>query len=119
MFNALQRSIQGAWRWTRKTSDSFGPERLTQIISGDSLPPKLPKRDLVLARDGDEDWCVGMRCPCGCGINLELLVIPEAKPRWDLTIDALQRPTLSPSVWVQRGCQSHFWLRQGRVKWCE
>jgi len=27
----------------------------------------MPRRDLVLAREDDEDWCVGMRCPCGCG----------------------------------------------------
>jgi hypothetical protein len=119
MFRAFLRSLGGAWRWARKKRDGFGPDRRIQVIRGDSLPPKLPKRDLVLAREDDEDWCVGMRCPCGCGANIELLVIPEAKPRWDVSIDANQRPTLTPSVWVQRGCRSHFWLRGGRVQWCE
>nr|WP_236840910.1 DUF6527 family protein [Bradyrhizobium sp. CCGE-LA001] len=60
-----------------------------------------------------------MRCPCGCGMTIELLVVPEAKPRWDVSIDVKQRPSLKPSVWVQRGCRSHFWLKGGRVQWCE
>jgi Family of unknown function (DUF6527) len=119
MLQALQHSISNAWRWTRKKWDAFGPVRRIQVIPGDSLPPKLPKRDLVLARDGNEDWCVGMRCPCRCGMNIELLVIPEAKPRWDIAIDNQQRPTLTPSVWVQRGCRSHFFVRSGGVVWCE
>jgi hypothetical protein len=51
-----------------------------------------------------------MRCLCGCGTNIELLVVLEAKPRWEISIDAKQRPTLRPSVWVRRGYRSHFWL---------
>ncbi|MGE3988619.1 DUF6527 family protein [Pseudorhodoplanes sp.] len=119
MIKAIQRSISNAWRWAYRKWDSIGSDRRIQVIAGDTLPPKLPRRDLVLARDGDEDWCVGMQCPCGCGMNIELLVIAEAKPRWDVVIDSNQRPTLRPSVWVQRGCRSHFWLRDGRVFWCD
>jgi len=59
-----------------------------------------------------------MRCPCGCGHVIELLVVAEAKPRWDVAVDAKGRPTLSPSVWLQKGCRSHFWLRNGRIRWC-
>lgn len=105
-------------QWWRQTWARLAPRRRLRIVEGDSLPAQLPRRDLVLARDADEDWCVGMRCPCGCGRVIELLVIPEAKPRWDLTVDAKGRPTLSPSVWLQKGCKSHFWLRDGRVQWC-
>lgn len=119
MFRALFGSLSGAWRWTRKKWDGLAPDRRIQVVQGDSLPPKLPKRDLVLARDEDEDWCIGMRCPCGCGMTIELLVVPEAKPRWDVSIDAQQRPSLTPSVWLHHGCRSHFWLRNGRVRWCE
>ena len=106
-------------RWFRRNWARIAPHRNLRIIEGDSLPPRLPRRDLVLARDGDEDWCVGMRCPCGCGRTIELLIIPEAKPRWDLSVDDKGRPSLSPSVWLQKGCRSHFWLRGGRVRWCD
>jgi hypothetical protein len=113
---AWLRRIGTTWGRAR---ERFGPRRRLVIIDGDSLPERLPKRDLVLARDGKEDWCVGLNCPCGCGQKIELLVIPEAKPRWDLKTDTKGRPSLRPSVWLQQGCRSHFWLRDGRVQWCD
>ncbi|HVV41961.1 MAG TPA: DUF6527 family protein [Nitrobacter sp.] len=106
-------------RWLRRAFDRYGPGRGLQIVEGDSLPARLPRRDLVLAREGDEDWCVGMRCPCGCGRTIELLLVKEAKPRWDLHTDPSGRPSLKPSVWLKTGCRSHFWLRRGRVEWCD
>ena len=105
--------------WWRKIREKFGPRRRLLVVEGDNLSDRLPKRDLVLARDGEEDWCVGINCPCGCGQKIELLVIPEAKPRWDLKTDSKGRPSLRPSVWLQQGCRSHFWLRNGRVEWCD
>lgn len=106
-------------RWWRNTWARVAPRRRLVVIEGDSLPKRLPRRDVVLARDEGEDWCVGMRCPCGCGDIIELLVIKEAKPRWDIILDLEGRPSLSPSVWRQKGCHSHFWLRRGRVVWCD
>lgn len=87
-------------------------------VEGDSLPKKIPKRVLVLARDEDEDWCVGMMCPCGCGKVIELMLIPEASPRWTMSADSKGRPTLKPSIWLRSGCRSHFWLRDGKIDWC-
>ena len=104
--------------WWRKTWGRWGPRRRLRVVAGDSLPRRLPKRDLVLARDDDEDWCVGMLCPCGCKSPIELLVIQEATPRWDVSVDPKGFPSLRPSVWVQTGCRSHFWLRGGQVHWC-
>lgn len=105
-------------QWCRRVRDRLGPARGLHIFQGDSLPSRIPRRDLVLAQEDGEDWCVGMRCPCGCGHVIELLLIAEAKPRWDLTVDARGRPTLSPSVWLKAGCRSHFWIREGRIRWC-
>lgn len=99
--------------------DAVAPARRLSVVKGDSLPDSLPLRSLVLAREDDEDWCVGLRCPCGCGRKIELLVIKEAKPRWDLKVDAAGRPTITPSVWLRDGCKSHFWIRRGEVQWCD
>lgn len=92
--------------------------RKVMFIEGDELPAELPPRDLLVAREGDTLWAAGLRCPCGCGRRLELMLLPQVKPRWDLMVDARGRPSLHPSVWVKDGCRSHFWLRQGRVEWC-
>ncbi|SOF01747.1 hypothetical protein SAMN05446635_9854 [Burkholderia sp. OK233] len=105
--------------WWRKLKAAVLPRRRIRIVAGDSLPEKLPRFGLVLARDEDEDWCIGMRCPCGCGQTIELMLLREVKPRWDLVVDVGGYPTLHPSVWRQRGCRSHFWLKDGRVYWCD
>ncbi|MFL9977642.1 DUF6527 family protein [Paraburkholderia graminis] len=95
------------------------PPRRLRVIAGDSLPARLPWRRVVLARDGDENWCVGFRCPCGCRRRIELLLIEEAKPHWTLLSHVADPVTLSPSVWLAEGCRSHFFLRDGQIRWCE
>lgn len=105
--------------WFLRLADKYGPARKLLVLDSDSMPNRLPWRNLVLTRDDGEDWSVGMRCPCGCNATIELMVAPEAKPNWIIQIDGKSRPTLHPSVWRQRGCESHFWVRAGRISWCE
>lgn len=102
--------------WFLRITEPLLPPRRLVIVQGDSLPAKMPLRSLVLARDGVEDWCVGLRCPCGCGRTIELMVIKEAKPHWSYTLED-SVPTLHPSVWLNNGCKSHFWVRHGRIHW--
>lgn len=106
-------------RWFLKIWGKYGPARGLQIIDGDTLPAALPTRDLVLTRDDGDDWSVGMRCPCGCGDKIELMILKEARPRWDISVNRVGRPSLRPSVWRKSGCKSHFWVREGRILWCE
>lgn len=95
----------------------FFPRRVIEV-AGDVLPAAMPRRDLVLLIDDGASWSVGMRCPCGCNETLELILLPAVKPNWKLTIDKKGRPSLSPSVWRNTGCRSHFWLRDGKISWC-
>jgi hypothetical protein len=104
--------------WIRNALERLKPARRLVIVDGDSLPTQMPNRNLVLARDDGEDWCVGFKCPCGCGRTIELMLIEEAKPRWSLLTDAKRRPSLHPSVWLQTDCCSHFLMIDGRVTWC-
>jgi hypothetical protein len=106
-------------RWWRNALARFEPRRRLIVVEGDSLPGRMPRRHLVLAREYGEDWCVGMHCPCRCGAIIELLVIKEANPRWDIVTDGKGHPYLSPSVWRKTGCRSHFWVRRGRIEWCD
>ena len=104
-------------RWLLKLSEKLLPARRITIIEADTPPQKLPWRNLVLAREDSEDWAVAFRCPCGCGNRIELMLIEEAIPNWKLHIDPEGKPTLHPSIWRQKGCKSHFWLRNGKVTW--
>jgi len=104
-------------RWFLKLKEYLLPARGITIIEADTPPEKLPWRNLVLAREDNEDWAVAFRCPCGCGKRLELLLIEEAKPNWSISIRKGNKPTLHPSIWLKGGCKSHFWIRNGRVIW--
>lgn len=104
--------------WLRRWSERLRPRRRLIVVSGDSLPERMPRRDLVLADDDGDHWCVGMICPCGCDRTIELMLIREANPHWALKVDSEGFPTLTPSVWLRTGCKSHFWVREGRVQWC-
>lgn len=106
-------------RWITRRWQTYGPARRLKVLDGDALPLKMPRRDLVLTRDDGDDWSVGMRCPCGCGDTIELMILDEARPRWDIEVDSKRRPTLRPSVWRQTGCRSHFWVRRGQIIWCD
>lgn len=105
-------------KWWRDAKEQCLPRRKLRIIEGDQLPRDMPRRDLVLLREDDEAWSVSMRCPCGCKDVIELPVLKSVKPRWSANVDLRGRPTLAPSVWRKTGCKSHFWVREGRVKWC-
>lgn len=95
----------------------FIPRRKVLVRKGDIMPLVMPQQDLLLLQEDGENWSVGFRCPCGCGDVIELLLLPNVKPRWDIEINCLGRPTLSPSVWKRTGCMSHFWIRDGKVIW--
>ena len=68
------------------------------LLEGDSLPPKMPIRSIVVAIEDEEIWCVGLKCPCGCGYTIEI--------------------SLFPSVFLKKGCKSHFWIKNGKILWC-
>lgn len=40
----------------------------------------------IITREDQKDWSIGLRCPCGCGETIELLVMPEAQSSWSLSI---------------------------------
>jgi hypothetical protein len=49
---------------------------------------------------------------------VQLSCLPDARPRWSVIRNADGTVTLHPSVARIRGCQSHFFIRAGKVVWC-
>lgn len=102
----------------RRFWQRWGPRRKLVIIEVDTPPSPIPTRHLYLCRDDGDDWSAAMRCPCGCGDTLEMMLLKEAKPNWTLRSQDDAPPTLHPSVWRKSACGSHFWLRDGHIYWC-
>jgi len=75
------------------------------------------KRKLYIIGTVDEPWQVELLCPCGCRDKIVLPVNDSTKPRWTLIITNKTIPSLSPSIWRSKGCKSHFFLKQGKIKW--
>ncbi len=96
-----------------------GIRKRVKIIEGDTPPELISCDNFVLAREDGEDWAIAFLCPCGCKDRLELVLIPEVKPHWVLKLDNADHPTLHPSVWRKTDCGAHFWVKEGRIIWCE
>jgi hypothetical protein len=48
---------------------------------------------------------------------LHMNLLTDERPCWQVTRHQDGTATLHPSVWRQKGCYSHFWLRRGRIHW--
>ncbi len=70
--------------------------------------------------DGETVSCAGFLCPCGCGLEVYLPLIPgsPSRPRWHLHVAEDKKVTLSPSILQRGGCESHYYIVKGEVQWC-
>lgn len=65
------------------------------------------------------EWCyLMMKCPCGCGADIDLSLIKGLKPRWEVQFHLNGTISISPSIWRKRKCKSHFFYKKGKVLWC-
>ena len=64
-------------------------------------------------------WAAAMLCPCGCHDTIQLSLLREDSPSWRLFIGKKRRPTLEPSIRRTRACRAHFFLRAGKINWCD
>jgi hypothetical protein len=117
MRDRLQSYVAAVCLWLRRLfhrGDAY-----YRIVCVAELPQQLRMSRLYVVGARSTPWSVALPCPCGCGERIHLSLLIGDYPRWTLTIDARGRPTLFPSVWRTVGCRSHFFLRRGRLHWCD
>jgi len=83
----------------------------------DDLPDNLKRATVYIVGEDGYDWTAAMLCPGGCGKTLEMNLLPDAKPVWQVREQPNRIVTLHPSIWMKTGCACHFVLRNGRVRW--
>lgn len=98
----------GAWWRNRR------PYRLAFV---EDQPDELRFGTLYLVGEPDAPWSAAMACPCGCGAEIRLSLIPTDKPRWRITRFDDGSFTLHPSIWRTKDCRAHFLLRRSRIVW--
>lgn len=101
------------WLWPRKQAVPY----FASVVEG-AYPGHLDDRTLYILTEDGEPWEARMICPCGCGAELDLNLLPDQSPRWAAWADRGGRASLHPSVWRKQDCRSHFVLRGGQIRWC-
>jgi hypothetical protein len=108
----LKRQWLRLWRSFRPTGAPFG------ITLVDDLPDELRQRIVYLAGEGRHLWCAALVCPCGCGEVIRLNLLKDARPCWGVNEHPDGTVSIQPSVWREKGCRSHFFVRRGMINWC-
>ena len=112
--NRFYLALAGIWWWL--LDKLVCPYRT--VVVEEYLPSKLKGRTLYVVEEDDFEEQVAMLCPCGCGLVLQMNLLTDERPCWQLTRHSDGTATLHPSVWRKKDCGSHFWFRKGRVQWC-
>ncbi|MDB5295217.1 MAG: hypothetical protein JWO31_1200 [Phycisphaerales bacterium] len=107
-----------AWLWAWVRSWFIRRPRPLKTFYLEELPDKLDSKAVYVLGEGANHWFVSFLCPCGCGVPLQMTLLPEDRPHWRLTEHPEDRTvSLAPSVWRHAGCHSHFFLRRGQIDW--
>jgi len=110
------RALLRAWRDFRRDQAAQQIPVALRISHRSELPDHLDQRRLYLIGDPPK-WAV-LACPCGTGHQIDLNLSSPGRPRWKVTLDYRNRPSVSPSIHVMSERRCHFWLDHGFIRWC-
>jgi uncharacterized protein DUF6527 len=112
-------SVTGGLRWLLISLRIIPkPDLLARVVPDHPSPDSMkPGWLYVVGSSGYRKWAY-FRCPADHDEIIQLSLMPQRRPRWEVSIDRLGRPTIHPSVWQLDGSYAHFWIKQGRVEWC-
>ena len=103
-------------RFVQWIQDLLKPKYKVRYVEVE-LPKELNNKTLYIIREDSVLENAAMVCPCGCGDVLYMSLFSNEDPSWKLTKHSNGTATLYPSILKIRGCESHFWLRRGRIYW--
>jgi len=112
MLKSLFRFILARLGWVQP------PVFISRVMPHHPSPNQLPEGVVVVVKDEEHEKWACLRCPGGCGEKIQLSLNPQRRPRWSVVQNRLDRPTITPSIRMTNKCACHFWVREGKVKWC-
>lgn len=90
--------------------------RFAKYVS--ELPDNMSDEFIYIIGENGFQWFVALNCPCKCGDVINLNLLAEAKPRWEIETHYDLTLSIKPSVWSLKGCGSHYFVTNGKIKWC-
>lgn len=113
--NRIMKLLSHLIRWLLgKESDAYRTKTVESLA-----PRRLDAKTIYLVGEDGYLEYVTMICPCGCGDAVHLNLLPDERPVWRIQSRPNQPITLFPSIWRTVGCRSHYWVRDGRIEWCQ
>jgi hypothetical protein len=106
-------------RWLRKAKSAARPPKVfgdvIVVKQMSAVPDALGRNFYVVQRQSRPLWAV-FDCPCNTGHVMRVNLSSDRKPYWSIS---RKRNTisLSPSIWLQDLCHSHYWIQGSRVYW--
>lgn len=97
----------------------FFPEKIDFGYKFSEYVPQSINDGVVYVISEDEfEWVIIFLCPCGCREKIELNLLPDTMPNWTYLIKE-KRISVHPSIDRLRDCKSHFFIKEGLIKWCK
>ena len=88
------------------------------LVSDHPLPEAVEAAKIyIVGGSSHQKWAV-FRCPKHEEEIVQLSLMQNRRPRWTITMDFLDRPTIHPSVRQLDRAYAHFWVKSGCVDWC-
>jgi len=122
------------WRWLKATAAWLlrplhrrrpepsqlppGDDRLRAVLV-EEQPDVLGAGACYLVGEGEHRWVAAFLCPCGCGDEVVLNLLPDMRPRWRIETHDDETVTIHPSINRHVRCRSHFFIRRGHPQWCD
>ncbi|HYT93263.1 MAG TPA: DUF6527 family protein [Gemmataceae bacterium] len=114
--------LRTLWDWLvglfRGPATKPAPEQTPPTVFTAEIPESPAPDVFYLIGEGEYLWFVVFLCPCGCGETVQLNLLPDERPRWEVTAHEDGTISVEPSVRRVRGCRSHFFVRRGCIDWC-
>lgn len=106
-------------RWYRKIVAKFAewlqPEHKYFFV--DDLPEHVDEKAIYIVGDKEHPWLIAFNCPCGCNNVIQLNLLKDADPCWKFKVTKKKKINISPSVWRNTGCKSHFFVHKSKIDW--
>lgn len=104
----------GGWISSGRSSKKAAKFRFVQV---EDFPETLKPKQVYVAGENGNYWGAALLCPCGCGETIQLNLLKDVRPCWSVKQCSDGSVTLLPSIWRQKGCKSHFFVRNGEIEW--
>lgn len=89
-----------------------------RVVAVAEKPSVLKKYKVYLIGENDSFWAAVFICPCGCEADVWLNILrADNRPTWVVKGMCGNKATITPSIWRQVGCKSHFFIKNGRLIW--